>query len=129
MSRGMKKFIRNMGGGAAGIDLVLMVIAADEGVMPQTKGASANLLASGHYHRPGGPYKIDLVEKDWLDLVRSKSPTICKARFLPAPPLCPFQHLKHRGILGCWGNRQTVRHLQEKTDDGIFRLPVDRILR
>ena len=69
---GHEKFIKNMVSGAAGIDLVMMVIAADEGIMPQTKehlhicsllGISKGIVALT---------KIDLVEKDWLELVQSE---------------------------------------------------------
>ncbi|HPO21739.1 MAG TPA: selenocysteine-specific translation elongation factor [Smithellaceae bacterium] len=125
---GHEKFIRNMVAGAAGIDLVLMVIAADEGVMPQTKehlqicsllGITTGLVALT---------KIDLVEKDWLDLVRSEIADYLQSTFLAGAPIVPVSASQTQGIPELLGEiDKTVRHLQEKTDDGIFRLPVDRI--
>ncbi len=125
---GHEKFIRNMVAGAAGIDLVLMVIAADEGIMPQTKehlqicsllGITTGLVALT---------KIDLVEKDWLDLVRSEIADYLQSTFLAGAPIVPVSASQKQGIPELLGEiDKTVRQLQEKTDDGIFRLPVDRI--
>lgn len=125
---GHEKFIRNMVAGAAGIDLVLMVIAADEGVMPQTKehlqicsllGITTGLVALT---------KIDLVEKDWLDLVRSEIADYLQNTFLAGAPIVPVSASQKQGIPELLGEiDKTVRQLREKTDDGIFRLPVDRI--
>lgn len=125
---GHEKFIRNMVAGAAGIDLVLMVIAADEGVMPQTKehlqicsllGITTGLVALT---------KIDLVEKDWLDLVRSEIADYLQDTFLADAPIVPVSASQEQGIPELLAQiDKTVCQLQEKTDDGIFRLPVDRI--
>ena len=125
---GHEKFIRNMVAGAAGIDLVLMVIAADEGVMPQTKehlqicsllGITTGLVALT---------KIDLVEKDWLDLVRSEIADYLQNTFLASAPIVPISASQQQGIPELLAEiDKTVRQLQEKSDDGIFRLPVDRI--
>ena len=115
--------------GAAGIDLVLMVIAADEGVMPQTKehlhicsllGITTGLIALT---------KIDLVEQDWLELVHAEIAEYLKGTFLEGAPIVPVSAVKETGDSGLLSARldQTVNKLQEKTDDGIFRLPVDRI--
>jgi selenocysteine-specific elongation factor len=79
---GHEKFIKNMVSGAAGIDLVMMVIAADEGIMPQTKehlyicsllGISKGIVALT---------KIDLVEKEWLELVQSEIIEFLQGTFL-----------------------------------------------
>ncbi|MHB8137287.1 MAG: selenocysteine-specific translation elongation factor [Smithellaceae bacterium] len=125
---GHEKFIKHMVAGAAGIDLVLMVIAADEGVMPQTRehlqicsllGITTGLIALT---------KIDLVEKDWLELVRSEILDYLKGTFLENAPIVPVSAVKETGVqelLACLD--KTAGQLSEKTDDGIFRLPVDRI--
>jgi len=125
---GHEKFIRNMVAGAAGIDLVLMVIAADEGVMPQTKehlqicsllGITTGLVALT---------KIDLVEKEWLELVQSEITEYLQDTFLAGAPIVPVCASQGQGIPELLGEiDKTVRRLGEKTDDGIFRLPVDRI--
>jgi len=125
---GHEKFIKHMVAGAAGIDLVLMVIAADEGIMPQTKehlqicsllGITTGLIALT---------KIDLVEKDWLELVRSEITDYLKGTFLENAPIVPVSAVKETGTMELLTEiDKTVDQLKEKTDDGIFRLPVDRI--
>jgi selenocysteine-specific elongation factor len=114
--------------GAAGIDLVLMVIAADEGVMPQTRehlqictllGITAGVVALT---------KTDLVEKDWLELVSSDVTDYLEDTFLAGAPVIPVSAATGAGIpdlLECLDG--AAGRLQERTDDGIFRLPIDRI--
>lgn len=125
---GHEKFIKHMVAGAAGIDLVLMVIAADEGIMPQTKehlqicsllGITTGLVALT---------KIDLVEKEWLELVRSEITDYLQDTFLAEAPIVPVSAVKETGIRELLAEiDKIVSRLQEKNDDGIFRLPVDRI--
>ena len=125
---GHEKFIKHMVAGAAGIDLVLMVIAADEGIMPQTKehlqicsllGITTGLVALT---------KIDLVDKDWLELVRSEITDYLKGTFLENASIVPVSAVKETGVQALLTEiDKTVDQLKEKTDDGIFRLPVDRI--
>ncbi len=125
---GHEKFIKHMVAGAAGIDLVLMVIAADEGIMPQTKehlqicsllGITTGLVALT---------KTDLVEPDWLELVRSEITDYLKNTFLSGASIVPVSAVKEIGIPELLAEiNKTVNTLKEKTDDGIFRLPVDRI--
>src|SRR5438270_13220252 len=69
---GHEGFIRNMLAGVGGIDVALLVVAADEGVMPQTEEHLAIIELLGV--RRGIPVitKRDLVEPEWLDLVRSE---------------------------------------------------------
>ncbi|MFA5322309.1 MAG: selenocysteine-specific translation elongation factor [Smithella sp.] len=125
---GHEKFIKNMVSGAAGIDLVMMVIAADEGIMPQTKehlhicsllGISKGIVALT---------KTDLVEKDWLGLVQSEISDFLKGTFLEGAPVVPVSAVKGEGLTVLLEALDTtVGSLAEKTDDGIFRLPVDRV--
>src|SRR5467141_3707000 len=66
---GHERFVKNMLAGVGGIDLAMLVIAADEGVMPQTR---EHLAICSLLHIPGGLValtKSDLVEADWLRLV------------------------------------------------------------
>ncbi len=125
---GHEKFIKNMVSGAAGIDLVMMVIAADEGIMPQTKehlhicsllGISKGIVALT---------KIDLVEKDWLDLVQSEISEFLRGTFLEGAPIVPVSALKREGLanLVC-AVEAAINNIPEKADYGIFRLPVDRV--
>jgi len=125
---GHEKFIKHMVAGAAGIDLVLMVIAADEGVMPQTQehlhicsllGITTGLVAVT---------KTDLVEPDWLEMVLSDIAEFLKGTFLEGAPIVPVSSVRESGLQDLLIQiDRTVGTLREKTDDGIFRLPVDRI--
>ena len=66
---GHEDFVRNMVAGATGVDVALLVVAADEGVMPQTVEHLAILEFLGVRTGVVAVTKVDLVEKDWLDLV------------------------------------------------------------
>ncbi|MFZ3056262.1 MAG: selenocysteine-specific translation elongation factor [Smithella sp.] len=125
---GHEKFIKNMVSGAAGIDLVMMVIAADEGIMPQTKehlhicsllGISKGIVALT---------KTDMVEKEWLDLVQSEITEFLQGTFLEGAPVVLVSAIKQEGLTDLIkAIDTTVSKINEKTDDGIFRLPVDRV--
>src|SRR3990172_3308076 len=66
---GHERFIKNMLAGAGGIDLALLVVAADDGVMPQTREHLAILDLLGVRRRVVGLTKCDLADDDWLDVV------------------------------------------------------------
>ncbi len=125
---GHEKFIKHMVAGAAGIDLVLMVIAADEGVMPQTKehlhicsllGIKTGLVALT---------KTDLVEPEWLELVHTEIAEYLADTFLAGAPIVPVSAVAQTGLETLAAQiDQIVKNIREKSGDGIFRLPVDRI--
>ncbi len=125
---GHEKFIKNMVSGTAGIDLVLLVIAADEGVMPQTRehlhicsllGITCGLVALT---------KIDLVEKDWLEMVKAEVAEFLKGSFLENAPIVSVSASTQEGISDLIkAIDAAATRISNKTDDGIFRLPVDRI--
>lgn len=66
---GHEAFVRNMLAGATGVDLALLVVAADEGVMPQTREHLAILSLLGIHGGVVALTKVDLVGDDWLELV------------------------------------------------------------
>ena len=125
---GHEKFIKNMVAGAAGIDVVMLVIAADEGIMPQTKehlhicsllGITTGIVALT---------KIDLVEKEWLELVKSEITEYLSGSFLENAPIVTVSAIKQEGISDLISAiDEAVGKINEKADDGIFRLPVDRV--
>ena len=125
---GHEKFIKHMVAGAAGIDLVLMVIAADEGIMPQTKEHLHICSLLGITDGLVALTKIDMVEKDWLDLVQSEITDYLQDTFLSGAPILPVSAVKQTGLQELQNEiDRIVSRLKEKSDDGIFRLPVDRI--
>lgn len=127
---GHEKFIRHMLAGASTIDLVLLVVAADDGVMPQTKehfeicrllGIKKGLIAIN---------KIDLVDEEWLELVRLDVQKLVAGSFLENAPIVMVSALTGQGIPELKkAIQEMVERLEPKPDRGIFRLPVDRSFR
>jgi selenocysteine-specific elongation factor len=125
---GHEKFVKNMVAGATGIDLVAMVIAADEGVMPQTREHLEICTLLGVTHGLIVLTKIDMVEEEWLELVTEDIQDFVRGTFLENTPVCAVSSTNGQGI------PEFINTLDElcatvpsKTDSGLFRLPVDRV--
>jgi selenocysteine-specific elongation factor len=125
---GHEKFIRNMVAGASGIDLVILVIAADEGVMPQTKEHLEICELLGIKDGVVVLTKIDLVDKEWLELVKEDVKEFLKGTFLENAPLITFSAVTGEG------KEELLKVLDEKAskilmkpEDQPFRLPVDGV--
>ena len=87
---GHERFVRHMVAGATGMDLVALVIAADEGVMPQTR---EHLEICQLLRVKQGLVvltKVDLVEEDWLELVEEEVREALKGTFLEGAPIVPL---------------------------------------
>ncbi len=125
---GHERLVRNMLAGAGGIDLVLLVIAADEGVMPQSREHLhiCNLLRikSGLI----AITKTDLVEKDWLDLVKDDVRTFVKDTFLERAAIVT---VSSKTMLNIDLLKEKIREeslkVEPKPSKGLFRLPIDRV--
>jgi len=125
---GHEGFVRNMLAGATGIDVALLVIAADEGIMPQTEEHLAIVELLGV--RRGIPVitKRDLVDDEWLELVQSEVATRLAAsrvrweRAVPASALTGEGLDELRSALG-----RVAADLVERPADDLFRLPIDRV--
>lgn len=125
---GHERLVRNMLAGAGGIDLVLLVIAADEGIMPQSREhlAICDLLKikSGLI----AITKSDLVEKEWLELVTDEVKQFVQGTFLEGAEIIPVSS-KTGQNLDLLKNkiRDIALKVQPKPVKEIFRLPVDRV--
>ncbi len=125
---GHERFIRNMVAGAAGIDLVVLVIAADEGVMPQTREHLAICTFLGIRRGLVALTKIDMVDRDWLDLVTEDIRQFLQGTFLAGAPVLPVSALTGEGVPDLLAAiEQTASTVEEDPDAGLFRLPVDRV--
>ncbi|MBA4395920.1 MAG: selenocysteine-specific translation elongation factor [Syntrophus sp. (in: bacteria)] len=125
---GHERFIRNMVSGAAGIDLVVLVIAADEGVMPQTKEHLQICSLLGLKKGLVALTKADLVDEDWQDLVTEDIRTFLKGTFLEASSIIPVSALTGAGLQELLqALHQVASGIEEKGDAGLFRLPIDRV--
>ncbi len=124
---GHEKFIKNMLAGASGIDLVLFVIAADEGVMPQTKEHLTVCQTLGTKNGIIVLTKKDIVDEDWLELVKEDVKDFVKGTFLENAPLVAVSSKTGEGIKELIQEIDKIAQTVEpKTTEGILRLPVDR---
>ena len=86
---GHERFVRNMVAGAAGIDLVVLVVAADEGVMPQTREHLHICTLLGIQRGFVALTKIDMIDQEWLNLVREDVHAFLRGTFLEGAPVVP----------------------------------------
>ena len=125
---GHERFIKNMVSGAAGIDMVMLVIAADEGVMPQTREHLHICSLLGIAKGIVALTKIDMVDKDWLDLVTDDIHKFLEGTFLESSPVIPVSSVTGAGIKDLLGVLDSVAsEIEKESDAGLFRLPVDRV--
>jgi selenocysteine-specific elongation factor len=125
---GHERFVKNMLAGVGGIDLAMLVIAADESVMPQTREHLA--ICSLLHIRTGLVVltKIDTVEADWVDLVRDDVATLVRGTFLEGAPVVPVSAKTGAGLDAL---RATLARLAASVPargiDQLARLPIDRV--
>src|SRR5262250_829743 len=125
---GHERFVKNMLAGVGGIDLVVLVIAADEGVMPQTREhlAICELLRV----REGlvALTKIDMVDPDWLELVQEDTAEFLRGTFLEGKPIVPVSSRTGEGLDDLLATLRTLcQPLSPRSTTGPVRLPVDRV--
>jgi selenocysteine-specific elongation factor len=125
---GHERFVRNMLAGVGGIDLVMLVIAADEGVMPQTREHLAICQLLRVKEGLVALTKADLVDEDWLELVSEDTREFLKGTFLEGKPIVPVSAKTGQGLDELKHALQTlVARVPPKQMEGKFRLPVDRV--
>ena len=125
---GHEKFVKNMVAGASGIDLVALIIAADEGVMPQTKEHLDICKLLGIKHGLVALTKIDMVDEEWLELATDDVRSFLKGSFLEGAPIIPVSSLTGKGLPEFVKALDTLcTEVPERSSSGLFRLPVDRV--
>src|SRR5215469_4231920 len=95
---GHENFIKNMLAGVGGIDVALLVIAADEGIMPQTREHLAILDLLGVSSGVVALTKADLVDEEWLELVRDEVHEVLRPTSLSQAELVPCSIYTKRGL-------------------------------
>lgn len=125
---GHEKFVKNMVSGASGIDFVMLVIAADEGVMPQTREHLDICTLLGIETGMVALTKTDMVDEEWLELVQEDVHEYLQNTFLAEAPVIPVS--AHTGE----GLETLINHLKDVSSSfkphrrsDLFRLPIDRI--
>ncbi|HEX5060278.1 MAG TPA: selenocysteine-specific translation elongation factor [Kofleriaceae bacterium] len=128
---GHERFVKSMVAGATGLDLVMLVIAADEGVMPQTRehldicdllGVRRGLIVLT---------KRDLVDDEWLGMVTGDVQTAVAGTFLEGAPIVPVSTKTPDTSTGLDELRaalvKQIDALPPRAQTGVFRLPIDRV--
>jgi selenocysteine-specific elongation factor len=125
---GHEKFVRSMVAGVGGMDIVMLVIAADEGIMPQTREHMDILRLLGVKKGLVALTKCDMVEREWLDLVTEEVREYVSGSFLENTPIVPVSSRTGEGldVLKDFLYR-LANEVTEKRSEGHFRLPVDRV--
>ena len=125
---GHEKFVKNMVAGATGIDIVVMVIAADEGVMPQTREHMEICTLLGIKHGFVALTKIDMVDEEWLELAMEDVRDFTAGTFLENTPIVPVSAVKEKGLQEFSRILETIcNQVPERSLSSLFRLPVDRV--
>lgn len=125
---GHERFIRNMLAGLGGIDLVILVVAADESIKPQTvehfEICKLLQISSGVIALT----KTDLVDEEMLEVVRSDVSRLVQGSFLEGAPVLEVSSKSGKGIPELKEELQRLlQQIDQRKPAGIFRLPVDRV--
>jgi selenocysteine-specific elongation factor len=124
---GHERFVRNMLAGAHGIDLVTLVVAADEGVMPQTREHFDICRLLNIRHGLIVITKTDLVEDELLPLVRDEIEELVAGSFLEGAPILTVSVRSGNGLDELRAAlRQMALEIPARSSDTVARLPVDR---
>ena len=124
---GHVSFIRNMVAGAHGVDVVILVVAADDGVMPQTREHLDILTLMGVRRGLVALTKTDMVDDEMRRLAADDVREFVAGTFLEAAPVCPISNVTGEGFDGFFAAlNEAVGACQERVTTGLFRLWVER---
>ncbi len=124
---GHERFVKNMLAGASGIDVVLMVIAAGESVMPQTREHFEICRLLGLRHGVIAMTKSDIADADTLELTRMEIEEFAAGSFLENAPIIAVSSITGTGIAELSDElARAAANASMKDASSLFRLPVDR---
>ena len=124
---GHERFIRNMLAGASGFDLALLVVAADDSVMPQTREHLEILRLLGLRSGLVAVSKCDLVDEAWISLVEDDIRTLVAGTFLDGCPIVRTSATTGRGICELKSSLEIICEIESPVvDTGLFRMAIDR---
>ncbi|MGQ9499564.1 MAG: selenocysteine-specific translation elongation factor [Dissulfurimicrobium sp.] len=128
---GHERFVRNMVAGAMGMDLVALVIAADEGIMPQTREHLEICQLLGVKKGVVVITKKDMVDQEWLELVKEDVREFLVETFLENAPILAVSSISNTAQSGIPELITTlndlIANISPKPQSGPYRLPVDRV--
>jgi selenocysteine-specific elongation factor len=124
---GHEDFVRTMVAGASGIDLLLLIIAADEGIKPQTREHLAIAEQLGIARGIPVLTKADLVEAEWLSMVEQEVIEWLNRSPIGFEPPAVVSAVSSRGIAELASRIRSARSaIPPRSTNDLFRLPVDR---
>jgi len=124
---GHEKFVKQMVSGAGGVDLAILVVAADEGVMPQTVEHLEILDTLGVSSGVIAITKTDMVDEDFVAVASEEARELVAGTFLEGKPIVPVSAHKGDGLEALREALRTMAlALPVRAEEGRFRLPVDR---
>ena len=124
---GHVSFIRNMVAGAHGVDVVILVVAADDGVMPQTREHLDILTLMGVRRGLVALTKIDMVDEEVRRLAADDVREFVGGTFLEGAPICPISNITGEGFEGFFAAmNEAVAACEQRPDEGLFRLWIER---
>ena len=125
---GHERFVKNMLAGAAGMDMVMLIVAADEGVMPQTVEHMNIINLLGIDKGVVVITKKDLVDEEWLGLVQEQVEELIAPTSLKDAPIVACSSVTGEGIAELRKVlEQVASSVKPKTASGYARLPIDRV--
>ncbi len=125
---GHERFIKTAVAGVAGIDLALFVVAADEGVMPQTREHLAILRHLGVARGVVAITKMDLVDEDWLELVREDLAKFFAGTFLDGAAFVAISSVTGAGVEDVrLALKEELSKVSPRTRGRAFRMAIDRV--
>jgi selenocysteine-specific elongation factor len=125
---GHERFVRAMVAGVGGMDLVMLVIAADEGIMPQTREHLEICQLLGVKRGLVALTKRDMVDPEWLGLVGEEVRDYLAGSFLEGAAIVPVSSRTGEGLEALRAElARLAGAVEQKRSDGPFRLPVDRV--
>ncbi|MFV0438475.1 MAG: selenocysteine-specific translation elongation factor [Desulfopila sp.] len=125
---GHERFVKNMVAGVTGMDLVAFIVAADEGIMPQTVEHFEICRLLGVQKGMVVVTKKDMVDEEWLEMVIDEIEAFCQGSFLEEAPIIPVSSITGEGIDEVLRTLDDfVREVDFQEVFGPFRLPIDRV--
>ncbi|HEU0265550.1 MAG TPA: selenocysteine-specific translation elongation factor [Geobacterales bacterium] len=125
---GHERFVRSMVAGVGGMDLVLLIVAADEGIMPQTREHLEICQLLGIHRGLVVLTKSDLVDQEMLDLAMEEVREFVADSFLADAPIVPVSSRSGAGLDRLKEElARLAQEVEEKRGEGAFRLPIDRV--
>ena len=125
---GHERFVKNMLAGVGGIDLVILVVASDESVMPQTREHFEICRLLGIRHGVVALTKCDLVDEEILELVKLEVAEFLADSFLETVPMVAVSSTTGEGLPELrQALAESARMIESRSSAGLLRLPVDRV--